>query len=249
MNNLLTGVNENTGADQLIKVGDNGEILTKAAAAGSGEAVQGNVASGATDAGNPVKVGGKYNSAPPTYANGQRTDLQVGTRGSLNVTLFSPDSLSPININDYNADAITPGRSLQVTSEPLLYNNSTADRQRNNHEVTAFTSAARTAATTIDITNYNARFATFTIDITAVSGSPSLTFSIKYKDSLSGKYVTILASASLTGTGTTTLTIGPGLPATANVSANTVLPRVIQVAVAVGTADSVTYSVSVNFVN
>lgn len=37
----------------------------------------GNVASGATDSGNPVKVGGVYNTALPTLTNGQRGDIQL----------------------------------------------------------------------------------------------------------------------------------------------------------------------------
>jgi hypothetical protein len=45
----------------------------------------GNVASGATDSGNPVKVGGKYNSTPISLTNGQRGDLQVNSRGELYV--------------------------------------------------------------------------------------------------------------------------------------------------------------------
>jgi hypothetical protein len=43
----------------------------------------GDVASGASDSGNPVKVGGKYNSSQPTITNGQRSDLQVNSSGEL----------------------------------------------------------------------------------------------------------------------------------------------------------------------
>lgn len=46
---------------------------------------RGNVASGATDAGNPVKVGGVYNSAAPTLTTGQRGDLQLDASGNLKV--------------------------------------------------------------------------------------------------------------------------------------------------------------------
>lgn len=53
---------------------------------------QGNVASGATDAGNPIKMGGRYNSTKPTLTDGQRGDLQLGTRGSLAVQIHSRDS-------------------------------------------------------------------------------------------------------------------------------------------------------------
>lgn len=43
--------------------------------------VQGNVANGATDAGNPVKVGGVYNTTLPTLTAGQRGDMQVNANG------------------------------------------------------------------------------------------------------------------------------------------------------------------------
>ena len=49
----------------------------------AGGYMQGNVASGASDSGNPVKVGGRYNSTPPTLTNGQRGDLQLDASGRL----------------------------------------------------------------------------------------------------------------------------------------------------------------------
>lgn len=45
--------------------------------------VVGNVAGAATDSGNPIKVGGKYNTTQPTYTDGQRTDLQTDSRGNI----------------------------------------------------------------------------------------------------------------------------------------------------------------------
>lgn len=45
--------------------------------------VIGNAASAATDIGNPVKVGGKYNSAVQVFTNGQRADLQLDQRGGV----------------------------------------------------------------------------------------------------------------------------------------------------------------------
>jgi hypothetical protein len=42
----------------------------------------GNVASAASDSGNPVKTGGKYNSTKPTLTNGQRGDTQVEINGA-----------------------------------------------------------------------------------------------------------------------------------------------------------------------
>lgn len=47
----------------------------------------GNAASGATDAGNPVKVGGKYNASAPTLTDGQRGDAQLDVNGNWKSTL------------------------------------------------------------------------------------------------------------------------------------------------------------------
>jgi hypothetical protein len=44
---------------------------------GTGVAVLGNAASGSSDSGPPVKVGGVYNTALPTLTNGQRGDIQL----------------------------------------------------------------------------------------------------------------------------------------------------------------------------
>lgn len=49
----------------------------------------GNVAHGATDSGNPVKVGAKYSSTAPTLADGQRSNLYVDVNGFLKVMLAS----------------------------------------------------------------------------------------------------------------------------------------------------------------
>lgn len=54
--------------------------------------VQGNVASGATDAGNPVKVGGKYNSGGVTLTDGQRGDIQLDASGFLKVNVSAGSS-------------------------------------------------------------------------------------------------------------------------------------------------------------
>lgn len=45
--------------------------------------VAGNVASAATDSGNPVKIGSKFNSALPTVTDGQRVDSQADANGRL----------------------------------------------------------------------------------------------------------------------------------------------------------------------
>lgn len=61
--------------------------VSQATASSLNAQVVGNAASGASDSGNPVKVGGKYNASPITLSDGQRGDLQLTTNGWLQVNL------------------------------------------------------------------------------------------------------------------------------------------------------------------
>lgn len=82
-----------------------------------------------------------------------------------------------------------------------------------------------------------------TIDVTAITGS--LTVTIQSKDPVSGKYTTLLQSAALAGVGTTTLTVYPAIAAVANVSASDVLPATWRVsAVVAGTNVTATVGAS-----
>lgn len=68
---------------------DNGLVVRLAGNA----VVQGDVASEDPDSGNPVKVGGKYNSTLPTFTSGDRADLQLTNKGLLrtrSVIAFGP---------------------------------------------------------------------------------------------------------------------------------------------------------------
>lgn len=113
-----------------------------------------------------------------------------------------------------------------------------------NEEIVVFASAARTASTnSADFENMNGRGLKLVIDVTAVGAAPSVVFTIQGKDPASGKYYDLLASAAITATGTTVLTIFPDATVTANVSANDVLPRYWRVTAAHANADSITYSV------
>lgn len=151
---------------------------------------------------------------------------------------------SPRGINDNNS--LDAGAAVA----PYKFNNSTYDKNRNNYEATVLASAARTAAiNSADQTNYEAQYLILTIDVTAIVAAPSLTVSIKYKDTLSGKYINILTSAAIVATGTYTLQVGAGLTATPNLIANFPLPRIWRAEVAVTNTDSATYSISANYVN
>lgn len=110
-------------------------------------------------------------------------------------------------------------------------------------DYTLLPSAARTATvTSADLSNVNSRGIKVTIDVTAVTTS-TLTVAIKYKDPASGKYVSMLASTGLIGTGTTTLTIYPGMTASSNAVASDVLPATFQIVATKGDSSSWTYSI------
>lgn len=82
------------------------------------------------------------------------------------------------------------------------------------------------------------------IDITAVPGAaPAVVFTIEAYDEVAAVYSTILASASLTGTGHTTLVVHPELTASANAIAKDVIPQRWEVKAVHGNTNSVTYSV------
>lgn len=112
-----------------------------------------------------------------------------------------------------------------------------------------YASAART--TSPDSQQFDlpsgARCLVVTVDITAVTATPAVTFTIEGVDLVSGNTWTLLQSAALatTNTATTvrTLSVGPGITASANVAAAVPLPRTIRISASHGDADSATYSV------
>lgn len=110
--------------------------------------------------------------------------------------------------------------------------------------------AASVGANGADQLNLNARGLKLVIDITTITGTtPTLTVTIQGKDPVSGKYFTILASAALNATGTTVLTVYPGLTASANITANDVLPRDWRVITAIaGTTPAVTATIGASLV-
>ncbi len=85
------------------------------------QGVFGGVASGAADSGNPVKVGGRYNSSPPTLTNGQRGDLQLDANGR---TLTAAAQSGAWNVTNISGTVSLPtGAStsaLQTTANTTL---------------------------------------------------------------------------------------------------------------------------------
>lgn len=98
--------------------------VTQATASSLNAQVVGTVASGSTDSGNPVKVGGKYNASGVTLTDGQRGDLQV----SVNSFLETDEQFAPgAEDNVYNLYAIALKPVATATYSWTLFQNLAAN--------------------------------------------------------------------------------------------------------------------------
>ena len=114
-------------------------------------------------------------------------------------------------------------------------------------QIPLLASAARTATNYSNPqTNHYHRGVKVFIDCTAVTDTPSVTFSIQERDPIGGDYKTILTSAAVTAaiTAPVVLTVYPGCVAVTNVVLNEPLPRTWRLLATHADADSITYSVS-----
>lgn len=113
--------------------------VSQATAANLNAAVVGNVASGATDSGNPVKIGGIFNTTLPTLTNGQRGDIQQDANGntrsrlvgssSAGVDAYTNSALAWVMANSATSGGTTV---LPLATTGAAYNGSTWDRLRGN---------------------------------------------------------------------------------------------------------------------
>jgi hypothetical protein len=97
---------------------------------GGSSTVTGNVASGATDSGNPVKVGGKYNSTFPTFTDGQRGDLQIGSRGSTRIEITDPNGISGAVVGSPADSSSNASTGLFTQARNMTYNGTSWDMAR-----------------------------------------------------------------------------------------------------------------------
>jgi len=114
--------------------------------------VVGNVADSAADSGNPVKVGGISLTTTPTLADGQRGNLQLGTRGSLKVELYSPGSASALSTGPDNIDGVTVASTnsrLFVAARGYDFNGTSWDRRVKSNASSRIVSAANSTNSTL----------------------------------------------------------------------------------------------------
>jgi hypothetical protein len=80
--------------------------------------VVGNASNTGSDSGNPVKVGGVFNTTQPTLATGQRGDLQMSNRGEVLVRIGSLGVFPGVTVP---ADGISAATGLATTSQNVLF--------------------------------------------------------------------------------------------------------------------------------
>jgi len=105
-------------------------VMTLGGGTGGSTQVEGNTASGATDSGNPVKGGAVYRTTAPTYSDGQRTELQSDSRGSIKVVLYGPNGTLGGAVQGPSSDGQAVTGSLATIGYQLVYNGVTWDRWR-----------------------------------------------------------------------------------------------------------------------
>lgn len=189
--------------------------------------VQGGIAAGATDSGNPVKTGGIYSPTLPTLTNGQRGNNQIGTRGSLNVSLFQADSATSLTsfVND-NADGLTPasGGLLRASAANRVFNGATWDRMPGDTNATKveerFSYSHISTSTTTTVKSGAGYLKSVTVNS---KGTIASTITIYDNTAGSGTVIGIIDSLNLGGTFTFNVNIATGITI---VTTGTVAPDV-----------------------
>lgn len=147
--------------------------------------------------------------------------------------------------------AIGSDNSVSVAAAGMRYNGTAWDRERGNVDTGALVTLVNAAGSTTnsaDQVNYNGRGLQVAINLTAIGATTTLTITVQGKDTASGQYYTLLASAAISAAGFTTLTVYPGLTAAANSVANQVLPRTWRVTAQVSGSNTASATVSASVI-
>lgn len=126
-----------TSANQSVgTAGSPSSVVNSVQGIGSGTpvGVAGNVASGSSDSGNPVKAGGRYNATAPTLSDGQRGDLQLDSKGNLLSTMRATNVGGADGVANSLTNCLTSASNSSncgpLQAAPMLYNGTSQDRQR-----------------------------------------------------------------------------------------------------------------------
>lgn len=103
---MIAGNDTLGGVGRYVSVNTAGQII-----------VDGNIASGSADSGNPVKVGGVFNTVPPTLASGNRGNLQLDSTGNLKTAVQNTVS---DNIVQYGGTNLSTGTGASGAGIPRV---------------------------------------------------------------------------------------------------------------------------------
>lgn len=105
--------------------------------------VGGNVASGATDSGNGIKVSGVFKTTPDTLTNNQRGDINLDSRLNTKIAIFAANNTSGAVVNG-PGDAQAAQNGLVVVSQNAVYNGAGFDRAKKPSSTARLLSSAAT---------------------------------------------------------------------------------------------------------
>ena len=152
------------------------------------------------------------------------------------------------------ADAYANPTITHEGADMMLFNGTSWDRMRNNFVTTADSSSARTATVAgATVTNFNARGAVITINVTAVSGTtPTLVAKLQYSPDAGTTWIDYTAkpvTATISATGQTTLTVYPSVVEVANAAVSLPIPRIVRMHYTIGgTSPSFTFATYFNWI-
>ena len=206
-----------TRGHQVVAVGDNAGLIADTFAISAGRAlgvfidqeselghvatvgladVVGNVAHDAVDSGDPVKIGGKANTSPPTaVAAGDRVDAFFDANGRLTVRIQNANG-ADILLGTEADNSSNPSSSLTVRSDTHEFDGSTWDRIRHSFKQTTTGITGTGAGTTLDMTT--TPMSKFAIMVDRTAGASA--FVVNLEGSIDGtNWSTLVAHSAVDG--------------------------------------------------
>lgn len=176
-----------------------------------------------------------------------------------NMRVSGIDSNVPVAVVGYptaaaSADGLANPTVTQIGTTGLSFNGTTWDRNRANTAVSVEASSAKAASgnSATALTNHNGSGVHLFVNVSAVSGTtPTLAVRVQVQDPVSSSWVDLpgAATANITATGLTLLTIYPGATVAANSAVSLPLPRTWRLAWTIGgTTPSFTFSVGAQYI-
>lgn len=117
----------------VIKPNADGSVNVSSGSGATAQQVQGTSAGNAAATGNPIQVGGIYESTPSTYDNLDAVPAHMDSRGSTKVILASPDSTNTVSVSANSADGVlVSAQGVTARSLGYVFNGTSFDRLRGN---------------------------------------------------------------------------------------------------------------------